>query len=141
MKPIRKAERLAFNAAIAEILSQFHPDPRGYKPGIVRCMTDLGPLTITPDELEHGDKIPTVFSRFRDTDTDAFKQRRHGLDASMVGKWNIHTYEPDQCIRELKRRLALVNARRLTDAEWQEWKEHDARENAKWAVLREEVTP
>lgn len=136
MKPIRKAERLAFNAAVTEILSQFHPDPKGYKPGIVRCMTDLGPLTITPDELEHGDKIPTVFSRFRDY---CGKPGGTVADVGQTGKWNIHTYEPADALRQLRERLARVNARRLTDAEWQAWEEYDARENAKWAALRGEV--
>ena len=123
MKLIRKAERLAFNDAITRILSPFHPSPeaREYRPGIVRCMTDCGPLTITPDFLKHGDKVATVFSRFRDTDNPEFQARRAGLGASMVGKWNIHTFDPEQAVLELETRLRWVNARPLTDAELDEW--------------------
>ena len=134
MKPIRKADRLRFNAAVLEILAPFiaaDPDPSWHHAGACRCMTDHGPLTWHPDPLEHGDRIPTVFARFRESGTPF---------GGYSGKWNIHTYDVDQALDELRRRVALVNARVLTPDERAEWHAKDDAERARWAALREEAT-
>lgn len=137
MKPIPKAERLAFNAAITEILARFTPDPNPSLPGTVRAMTDCGLLIITPDPLEHGDKVATVFLRFRDPNDATTAQGA----ARISGKWNIHEFMPELALRELRRRLERVNARALNEAEAQEWAAMDAERAAYWERMRKEFAP
>ena len=137
MKRITKADCLWFNQRVEELLKDYYPAPREHNPGIVRCMTDCGPLQITPDPMEVGDRVPTIFTRFRDTDNPEFRRRRQALDASPVGKWNVHEFTVQEAIQVFERRLCEVDARPLTPAEAAEWHALDVAESAKWKHLRD----
>lgn len=123
MKRILKADRLAFNAAIAAMLAPYPSDPSD--PRTRRAMTDCGPLTIRPDPVKHGDHIAVVFARFQDTEHPVFLERRSGLGASAVGKWNITSWNLASLEEELTERLAWVHARPPTPVENAAWTERE----------------
>ena len=139
MRKISKTKRLAFNEAVEKRLEAFGPEYFDHSRRVSRCMTDKGPLTIIPDPLEEGDTVATIFTRFRDTESEEFKSWARTVDANpFSGKWNIHTFDPESTLEAFRYRLDSVNARPLTDEENAAWLEKDRIESEKWSKAIQE---
>lgn len=140
-KLIPKPARLKFNREIDAILAAYTADPTDKENWRHRriAMTVAGPLTMTPDPLEHGDRIAGVSARFLDTHHPRFNIAVAMGAAPISGKCNPLSADPDQVLTMFRSLLDQVQARPFTAEEltnWPaEWERILAVSHQKWKEL------
>ncbi len=115
LRKFTKKQIEKFHREQAKMLAPFQQDPfPGWTPGSVMCSTDYGLLVIHPEELEHGDCIASICSRFW------WHEKNQPLphDANPYsGKWNVCVSSTQGAIDMFSMMLGRVNARPLNDEE------------------------